>query len=103
MRQIAQHLAQRRPEIRRGPEPPGLTAWLRAAPVANSSSVSEVEVSLSTVIALNEASVASPQERLQHLGRQRRVGDDEGQHGRHVGRDHARAFGDPGEGHGHAQ
>ncbi len=31
------------------------------------------------------------------IGRERRVGDDEAEHGRHVRRDHARAFGDPGD------
>ena len=42
----------------RGSFSPVTTGW-RAAPVASSRSVSEVEVSLSTVMALNEASVAS--------------------------------------------
>jgi hypothetical protein len=31
---------------------------------------------------------------LQHVGRNRHVGDDEGEHGGHIGRDHARALGD---------
>ena len=74
----------------------------RPCPVASSSSVSEVEVSLSTVIALNDASVASRSMRLQQVGRQSRVGDDESQHRRHVGCHHARALGDPGQRHRHA-
>ena len=37
------------------------------------------------------------QQRLQHIGVDVRVGDDEGQHGRHVRRDHARPLGDPGD------
>ena len=39
------------------------------------------------------------QQALQHAGRQGGVGDDEGQHGRHVRRDHARPLGDPVDAH----
>ena len=39
------------------------------------------------------------QQRLQDGGRDRRIGEDEGQHGRHVGSDHARALGEPVDGH----
>ena len=42
------------------------------------------------------------QQRLQHLGRQCRVGKDIGEHRRHVRRDHARAFGEAVEPHGRA-
>ena len=42
---------------------------------------------------------AVAQQRLQHRGRDRRVGEDEGQHRRHVGRDHAGALGDAADGH----
>ena len=37
---------------------------------------------------------------LQHAVGDRRIGEDERQHGRHVRRDHARTLGDPGDGHG---
>ena len=66
----------------------------RGGPVAKASSVSDVEVSPSTVMALKLALVAALEQRLQHVGRNRRVGEDEGEHRRHVGRDHARALGD---------
>ena len=65
-----------------------------AAPVANSSSVSLVEVSLSTVTALKRLADACRKQRLQHGRGDRRVGCHERQHRRHVGRDHARALGD---------
>ena len=41
--------------------------------------------------------MASRQQRLQDLGRQRGIGEHEGEQGRHVGLDHARALGDAGE------
>ena len=45
---------------------------------------------------------AALQHRLQHVGRDLRVGEDEGQHGRHVRRDHAGALGDAVEDDRHA-
>ena len=42
------------------------------------------------------------QEMLQHAVGDGRIGEDERQHGRHVGRDHPRTLGDPGDGHGRA-
>ena len=71
-----------------------LAPRLAAAPVANSSSVSLVEVSLSTVTALKVLSVAADSSACSTGSRDRRVGRDEGQHRRHVGRDHAGALGD---------
>ena len=56
--------------------------------------MSLVEVSLSTVMALNEAFTPDAEQFLQDGRRQLRVGEHERQHRRHVGRDHARAFGD---------
>jgi hypothetical protein len=94
MRQIAHHAGQRAAKA-------AALARLRPAamggacrrPVAASSTVSEVEVSLSTVMALKLASSrcsASPAARPAHA----RIGEDVGQHRRHVRRDHARALGD---------
>ena len=65
-----------------------------AAPVANSISVSLVDVSLSTVTALNVPPTAFDKQRLQDRRVDRRIGRDEGQHRRHVRRDHAGALGD---------
>jgi hypothetical protein len=45
-------------------------------------------------MALKERSTICLQQRLQRRRGDRRVGEDEGQHGRHVGRDHAGALGD---------
>ena len=63
-------------------------------PVAASSRVSEVEVSLSTVIELKVASVLRCSMRCSIGGTDGRVGEDVDQHRGHVGGDHARAFGD---------
>ncbi len=71
-----------------------MAGWRAPLPVANSSSVSLVEVSESTVMALKDGPTPASQAFLQHGRRQAGVGEDEGQHGRHVGRDHARALGD---------
>ena len=68
-----------------------------AAPVAKASSVSEVEVSPSMVTALKVSATPSCSS-VQRRRRDRRVGEDEGQHGRHVGRDHAGALGDAADG-----
>ena len=97
LREVEQHLVERAPERGRGAGRRRRRSRARracAAPVANSSSVSEVEVSLSTVMALNERVDRLRQQRLQRRRGDRRVGEDEGQHGRHVGRDHAGALGD---------
>ena len=59
--------------------------------------VSVVEVSPSTVIAVEDLSAARRQQRLQRRRRDLRVGEDEAQHRRHVGRDHAGALGDAGD------
>ena len=53
-----------------------------------------VEVSPSTVMQLNERATASRVSALQRRRRDRGVGEDEGQHRRHVRGDHPRAFGD---------
>jgi len=66
-----------------------------AAPVAKASSVSDVEVSPSMVTALKVSSTPALQQRLQRAGRDRRVGEHEGQHGRHVRHDHAGALAMP--------
>ena len=69
------------------------------APVAISMNESLVDVSPSMVMQLNDWSAASltrwSSTGLRHLG----VGGDKSEHGRHVGPDHAGAFGDPGQGH----
>ena len=56
--------------------------------------MSEVEVSPSTVMAVEALRDAARQQRLQHRRRQGSVGEQECEHGRHVGRDHAGALGD---------
>ena len=95
--EIEQHLVERaRNAARRGSAASAISGRrASAAPVANISSVSEVEVSLSTVMQLNELCTRLRQQRLQGRRRDRRVGEDERQHRRHVGRDHAGALGDP--------
>ena len=65
-----------------------------ALPVAKIISVSEVEVSPSMVTALNVSTTPSSSMRLQGRRGNCSVGENEGQHGRHVGRDHAGALGD---------
>ncbi len=67
-------------------------------PVATSSSVSQVEVSPSTVMQLNERSTALGEQGLQDGGRDLGIGPHKGQHGRHVRGDHAGALGDAVEG-----
>ena len=63
-----------------------------AAPVANSRQVSLVEVSPSTVMQLNVVLTCSSRSSCKRFRLDRRVGEDEAQHGRHVGRDHAGAL-----------
>ena len=65
-----------------------------AAPVAKASSVSEVEVSPSIVTALKVSSTPRSSSACSTAGSDRRIGEHEGQHRRHVGRDHAGALGD---------
>ena len=68
--------------------------WPRfaAAPVANSRQVSLVEVSPSMVMQLKVVCTCLRQQALQRRLRDGRVGEDEAEHGRHVGRDHAGAL-----------
>jgi hypothetical protein len=63
-------------------------------PVAARRTVSEVEVSLSTVMALKLVLRRGGQHRLQSVLRYARIGEDIGQHRRHVRRDHAGSLGD---------
>ena len=63
-----------------------------ACPVAKTSSVSLVEVSPSMVTQLKVRSALSATSALQRRGRDRCVGEDEAQHRRHVGLDHAGAL-----------
>ena len=95
MREIAHQVVQRgarRPASARVAASIRLLPRAAAAPVANSSTVSLVEVSLSTVMQLKVVG-AGRQQRLQRRLGDGRVGEDEAQHGRHVGRDHAGALG----------
>ena len=63
-------------------------------PVAKTSSVSLVEVSPSMVMALKVSSTAGIERGAQRLRLDGRVGEEKGEQGRHVGRDHAGALGD---------
>ncbi len=67
---------------------------LPALPVAKIISVSEVEVSPSMVTALKVSATPSLSSACSAAARDRCVGEDERQHGRHVGCDHAGALGD---------
>ena len=67
------------------------------APVAAISSVSEVEVSLSTVMQLKVRSVIRLTSACRSRAADRGVGEDIDQHRRHIGRDHARSLGDAGD------
>ena len=67
---------------------------LAARPVAKRSKVSLVEVSPSMVMALKVSSTARIERVAQRLRLDRRIGEEKGEHGRHVGRDHAGALGD---------
>ena len=71
---------------------------LPALPVAKASTVSLVEVSLSTVMQLKVSLVGGGQQLLQERRLDRRVGEDVAEHRRHVGRDHAAALDDAGRG-----
>ena len=96
-RQVEQHVVQRRGGNPRAAASPavGDAARCSAWPVANSSRVSLVEVSLSTVMQLKlRLDAALPACVCSTLGGDRGVGEDEAQHRRHVGRDHAAALGD---------
>ncbi len=63
-----------------------------ALPVANAKRVSLVDVSESTVDAIEGLGRPFGQQLLQHGGRQGGVGEDEGQHGGHIGGDHPGAL-----------
>ena len=67
---------------------------LPAAPVAKASTVSEVEVSLSTVMQEKLRAVGLGQHRLEEGRLDRGIGEDEAEHRRHVRRDHARSLDD---------
>ena len=96
--EIEQHLGERGPEA----VEPGIggirdlagSRAAAAAPVAMRSSVSEVEVSESTVTELKLGSTAADSSACSAVGAIARVGGEEGEHRRHVRRDHAGALGD---------
>ena len=95
LRQVDHHRVERAAEIAE----PAIARARHAAGAApcrsrTAARVSLVEVSPSTVIAVERALGRRAEQRLQHRRRQRRVGEDIGQHRRHVGRDHARALGE---------
>ncbi len=103
LREIDHHAAQRLAEAARGPDrPASVTAAFLAWPVAHSSTVSLVEVSPSTVMQLNDTSVASLSSACSTAAGKRRIGEDVAEHRRHVGGDHAGALAEPVDPHARA-
>ena len=92
--QIVQRGGERRPSRARRVRRYAARRAPAAAPVANSSTVSLVEVSLSMVMQLKVCRRPAASMRLQRRLRDGRVGEDVDQHRRQVRRDHAGALGE---------